>query len=353
MSTKTFFGKLLRPQAAAQREQELAERRATEAAAGAEAKQREEQLRIEEKFGITPIEKEREERAAQLEKERETELRRREELPGEELLAETGPTTRRLLEQIASRQGKTGEELFREEGGDVAGLLIDELSQPGALQTFGPELELALQEVNKQAAKRGVFGGLPEGGIRFEQLGRAGVDLAIKGARERLAQQSALASQLFAIGGQAREEAGVAAERGLTEQAGARVELGAFLGDIQNLTAQAKGRATQAGLGAFGIAQPGITSFQAVPTQIATFGVGQAAKKAAETKPGLAEIGGPLLSAEGLFGSKAGGAGQQQQQQQALGTPGGGLGQLTGGKGFISPDQLDPATLAKFATFAL
>src|SRR3990167_7694728 len=163
-----------------------------------------EQRRLEEKFGLTPGALSREQRllgipegeeaikfaSGGLEAERQTELQRRGKLTGEELLRETGPETRRLLDTIAARQGKTGEELFREEGGDLGKILSEQATSGRPTEMFESELELTRQMVNAEANRRGVFGGLPEGGIRFEQLSRAGVDLAIKSARERLNQQN-------------------------------------------------------------------------------------------------------------------------------------------------------------------
>jgi hypothetical protein len=125
--------------------------------------------------------------------------------------------------------GKSGRDLFLEEGGVAGRQYAERVEQPGAQDTFAPELELVRTMVNAEANRRGVFGGLPQGGIRFEQLGRAGVDLAIKSARESLAQKSSLAQAYISMGQNARAEAGTFGERALTTSQQARAELGRFL----------------------------------------------------------------------------------------------------------------------------
>ena len=231
-----------------------------------------EQRRLEEKFGLTPGELSREQRllgipegeeaikfaSGGLEAERQTELQRRGKLTGEELLRETGPETRRLLDTIAARQGKTGEELFREEGGDLGKILSEQATSGRPTEMFESELELTRQMVNAEANRRGVFGGLPEGGIRFEQLSRAGVDLAIKSARERLNQQNALLNTYLTLKSGARGEAGTVSERALTSKERASSELAQFLQDLQQQSAASKGRAASAGINAAQIAQPSI-----------------------------------------------------------------------------------------------
>lgn len=255
--------------AIASSQQKKAAENAAELAREQQQSAQSEQRRLEEKFGLTPGELAREQRllgipqgeeaikfvAPGLEEKRQLEVERRAGLPGEELLREEGPATRALLDKIASRFGMTGEELFKAEGVLPRQLAEQAVSgEPTAM--FAPELELARQMVNQEANRRGVFGGLPEGGIRFENLGRAGVDLAIKSARERLAQQNALASAYLSLGQGTRAEAGTVAERALSVKERARAELDQFLFQTQGQSAAAKGRATQAGIGAAGVLQP-------------------------------------------------------------------------------------------------
>lgn len=217
-----------------------------------------EQRRLEEKYGLTPGELSREERTFGLEKERQTELERRGGLTGEELLRETGPGTRRLLDEIAARQGKTGEELFREEGGDLGRILSEQAVSGKPTEMFESELELTRQMVNAEANRRGVFGGLPEGGIRFENLGRAGVDLAIKSARERQSQQNALLNAYLGLSSGARAEAGTVSERALTSKERASTELAQFLQDLESQSAGARNRAASVGINAAQITQPSV-----------------------------------------------------------------------------------------------
>ena len=240
-----------------------------------------EQRRLEEKFGLTPGELAREQRllgipagdtavdiSQGMEAKQQTELERRAGMTGEELLKEVGPQTRALLEQIAARSGKTGEELFREEGAiprALADQVLAEVQDPDKFfnDTIAPQLELSRQMVNAEANKRGVYGGLPEGGIRFEQLGRTGVDLAIKSAQARTAQrQTALANAMAVIQNEAnlsagaRGEAATVGERALTTSEKARAEFAQFLQDLQNQSATSKGRAASAGIGAANVMQP-------------------------------------------------------------------------------------------------
>ena len=240
-----------------------------------------EQKRLEEKFGLQPGELARQQRllgipqgeeavkfaSTGIEEKRQTELERREKLSGEELLRETGPETQRLLGDISARQGKTGEELFRGEGDIPRALqeqILAETKDPSKFydETLNQQLELARQMVNAEANRRGVFGGLPEGGIRFEQLGRAGVDIAIKSASDRMAQRqqalsnaSSLATLFNNLSTAARGEAGTVAERALSEKTGARAELSDFLALMENSNASAQGRAANVGLTASGRTQ--------------------------------------------------------------------------------------------------
>lgn len=231
-----------------------------------------------------------------LEERRQTELERRAGLPGEELLREAGPTTRALLDQIASRLGMTSEKLFTTEGGKAAEQLLEQITAPGPTEMFKGELELVKQMVNQEAARRGVFGGLPEGGIRFEQLGRAGVDLAIKSARESIEQRTNLVNTLLNLTAGARQEAGVVSEAALTTQEKARQELDQLLANLQNLTAAAKGREANVALGAAGIAEPALARSYGTITDVYGAEAGAGASLAQTGLDLLAGIGGDIFS---------------------------------------------------------
>ena len=247
----------------ASKAQSQAETFANEQQRAAEA----EQKRLEEKYGLTTGELEREQRlfglkpgeekislTGGLEQKTQAEKERRASMSGEELLAEGGTTTKALLDTIAKRLGMSGEDLFREIGGTAsqyADIISQDLQDPYAdyQSTLEPELELARQMVNAEANKRGVFAGQPEGGIRFEQLGRAGVDLAIKSASERMAyRQQTLTNAVNAINAYstlqtgARSEAAGVADKALSEKERARAELDTLLANMQNLQSTAKGR---------------------------------------------------------------------------------------------------------------
>ncbi len=226
--------------------QEFAEQQAAEGRA--------EQQRLEEKYGLTPGELERQDRTFALEKERQTSLQARAGKTGEDLLRGEGPTTERIVNRVQERLGKSGQDLFLQEGGQPAQDYYNRVTAPTDQGTLGNELELVRQMVNQEANRRGVFGGLPEGGIRFEQLGRAGVELAIKSAREKMAQQQSLASGFINLAQNARAEAGNVGESSISVSQRARQELDAFLANQQGLTQQSQGRATQVGLGAANIA---------------------------------------------------------------------------------------------------
>lgn len=264
-----------------------------------------EQQRLEQEYGLTPGELERESRVFALEKERQTEYQRLAGLSGEELLNETGPITRDLLSNIKSRQGKSGEELFLEEGGLAAKQYYDQVTGTQNEDILKNELELARQMVNQEANRRGVFGGLPEGGIRFEQLGRAGVELAIKSARESLAQKSALASSLINLTSNARAEAGTVAERGLTAKDRARAELDNFLANQENLVQGARGRASNVALGAASITDNANARSYGTITDVYGQQAGRGAAYESAGLGALGEIAGFAISNPSGFGSTA------------------------------------------------
>lgn len=270
-------------------EQEQAQQRAEEAARQEKVEARAEQQRLEEKYGLTPGELEREDRMYALEKERQTALQGRAGKTGEQLISEEGgPTTSGLISRVQQRLGKTGEDLFLEEGGRPARDYYNRVTAPTDQGTFGNELELVRQMVNQEANRRGVFGGLPEGGIRFEQLGRAGVELAIKSAREKMAQQQSLATGFINLAQNARAEAGTVGERALDTSGQARSDIDAFLANQQKLTSGSRGRAADVGLSAAGIADRGVARSYDTITDVYGQQFGQAA---AREQAGLDMIG--------------------------------------------------------------
>lgn len=238
-------------------QQKKAQKRAQSFAEQQAAESRAEQARLEEKYGLTPGELERQDRTFALEKERQAVLQGRAGKTGEELLKEQGPITSGVVNRVQERLGKTGKDLFLQEGGQPAQDYYNRVTAPTDQGTFGNELELVRQMVNQEANRRGVFGGLPEGGIRFEQLGRAGVELAIKSAREKMAQQSNLASNFITLAQGARAEAGDVGQSAITASDKARAELDAFLANQEQLNAQSQGRAAQVALRSAEIADTG------------------------------------------------------------------------------------------------
>ncbi len=264
---------------------------------------------------LTPEELEREKRALELEERRLPTLEKRAGMTGEELLASVGPTTRNLLEDVAAEQGLTGEELFTREGAIPQALqeqVLAEIKDPGAFfeDTLEQQLELVRQEVNKEAQRRGVFGGLPEGGIRFEQLGRAGVELAIGSARERqtarqqaLANASALSTQFANLKTAATGRGAQVGTAALGEQERARAELAQFLQDIQNLSTGARGRAGAGAVSAqqvgAGITVPARTARTDITGQV----LGGQIQRGLEGERAGLEFAGGLLG-EGIIGER-------------------------------------------------
>jgi len=259
----------------------------------------EEQKRLEEKYGLTPGELSREERlygtagVPGLEERTQTEAERRAGLSGEELLREGGQITQSTLDQIAKQQGMTSEELYKYLGGEPAEQLYEEITKEGVGAQFEPELEKVRMMVNQEANRRGVFGGLPEGGIRFEQLGRAGIDLAVKSAEQRITQRKDLANQLINLTQTVLSEGGTVGERALSEKERARAELNQLLANIQNQVAVAKGREANVAIGAGNIAQAG----QAQSSNIISSVLGQQAGSAAATQQASLAALGDIVSA--------------------------------------------------------
>ena len=251
-----------------------AQKQAMSAAEEQQQRALEEQRRLEEKFGLTPGELERQDRMFALEKQRQAELQGRADTSGEQLLRQQGPITDQLLNEIMGRQGMTGQQLFEREG-DINKQLVEQIANFDE-QAFAPELALTLQGVNQQANRRGVYGGLPQGGINFEMMGRAGVDLAVRKATERLNQQQALSQAFVNLSTGARGEAANVGQSALDQSQRSRDEISNFLANLQQLEAASKGRAAQVGQVASGQAQNTMNQFGTVPLEFAAQNYGQA-----------------------------------------------------------------------------
>ena len=278
-----------------QQMQEEAQAEANKVAAQEAERAKTEQQRLEEKYGMTPGELEREDRMFELEKQRQTELQRRSGLSGEELLRELGPITSGLMDSISKRQGMSSEDIYKMEGGEAARLLLEELTKPGPLSTFEPELNLTLQGVQQSLGRRGLTPQGVSGDIGLEAMGRAGVDAAIKAAQQRIDARTALANTLYNIQASTRSEAGSVGERALTESERSRAELAQYLQDIQNLTQSSMGRASTVATNAANIYEPSISGAAQVPIAVAGQAAGQAAQNQSDIIGGLANAGGMIL----------------------------------------------------------
>ena len=257
---------------------------------------REEQQRLEEKYGsLTPNEQAQEQSNYELSQNRQSEYERRAGLTGEQLIGEEGTVNQGLIDELRRRQGMNGEELFASEG-ELNRKIGKEALSDDPYSLLAPELELARQSVNAEANRRGVFGGSPEGGIRFEQLGRANVDLAVKAAQQRIAQRNSLANAYLTLGANQRSESGTLAERSLSTKERARAELQSFLSGEQAGVAGAKGRTTGAGLGSAAIGESG--QARAFDTTTDVFGqkAGAGAALQAQGLQSLGNIGGSLIT---------------------------------------------------------
>ncbi len=330
------------------RAQRKAQKRAESLAAEQERKAREEQLRLEEKFGLTPGELERQDRLLSLEKERQQELQRRAGLSGEDLLRQEGPITNQLLDVIRQRTGLGGPELFLQDTGQVGQQLFDEITGTDD-ELFNREFDLVLNRINQEANRRGVFGGQPEGGIRFENLGRAGVDFAIEKARERLNQRQALANTFLALSQGSRGEAGKISEASLGQSGLAREELANFLTNLQQTDTAARNRAANVGASGFGTTQRVAAEFGSVPIQFSAARFGEAAAQKNQALRSLGEFGGDFLSGP-TGGSSSGGTtrGIEAFQNDLLGDPGRQLGFRTGASDVQRLKQLSFAGLPAF-----
>lgn len=304
-------------------------------AANAEAERsRQEQQRLEEKYGtLTPNEQERDQANYDLAKQRQTEYERRAALTGEELLGQEGTVNQALIDEIRSRQGKSGEELFASEG-ELNRQIGQEALSNDPYAMLAPELELARQSVNAEANRRGVFSGQPEGGIRFEQLGRANVDLAVKAASQRIAQRNALANAYLSLGSNQRAESGTLAERSLSEKERARAELQSFLSGEQNLSESAKGRTTGAAFNAADIGESGAARAFNTTSEIFGQQQGQGAALQAQGLNSLGQLGGNLITGGLTKAVPSSGTGLTSLRGEDFDTIGG-LGDLSG-QGFLS-----------------
>lgn len=200
----------------AQKAEKQALKRLDEQLSNAQLEQERQEERIMEFYGLTDEEKDREKRMYEMEK-----------LYGD---------------KVGSESGMTGEQLFGAEGDVNSALLstiLESARNPGGNfeDTLGAQLELARQSINEEAMRTGRFGGLPEGGIRFENLGRAGAELAIRGAEARqaarqqdLENSSALATQILNLGLNADDRQST------------------FLNSLQNLSSGARARQAEGAL---------------------------------------------------------------------------------------------------------
>jgi hypothetical protein len=254
---------------------------------------REEQRRLEEKFGLTPGELERQDRVFELEEKRQKELETRAGKTGQQLIEEEGTIPKALLQEVEGRLGQTGEELFRGEG-EVNEQLADSITNFDE-DLRNKELSLVLDQIQAEQNRRGIAPGEGAGDIGFEGLGRAGVDFAVKSASERLNQQQALSQAFINLAQNARAEAGTVSERALGVGTKARDDLAKFLNDIQNFDQQSKGRAQNAALGAAGIAQNQIGNSFGVVTDVFGNQAGEAGAIKSQGLGALGDIGGSFL----------------------------------------------------------
>lgn len=273
--------------------QKNAQQSAQNFAADQAAAAREEQKRLEEKFGLTPGELERQDRVFELEAKRQEELETRAGKTGQQLIEEEGAIPKQLLEDVQSRLGKTGEELFRGEG-DVNNQLADSITNFDE-DLRNKELSLVLDQIQAEQNRRGIAPGQGAGDIGFEGLGRAGVDFAIKSAGERLDQQKALSQAFINLAQNARSEAGTVSERAIGAGDQARAELQKFLNDIQALDQGSKGRAAQVATQASGQASNQIRDSFGVTTDIFGQQAGQAGAVKSQGLAALGDLGGGFL----------------------------------------------------------
>lgn len=232
-----------------------------------------EQKRLEEKYGLTPGELERQDRVFDLERSQQEALKARAGKTGEQLIRDQGPISSSLLDQIASGQGLTGQQLFEREG-DVNKQYVQDVTNFD--QTFAQqELGALFDEIVKQTNRRGVLGPAQQGSITLENLGRAGVDFAVQQAKERLAQRASLSEAFINLAQNQNAAAGNVANTALNESGLARQELNNFLSNIQNLDQASKGRAANVALNASNTAQGTINQFASVPIDFAAQGYGQ------------------------------------------------------------------------------
>ena len=223
-----------------------AEQKAEQTAREQTQRAEDERSRLEDKFGLQEGELEREGRLFELEKTIQDLLQGRLGRDGETLLKEVGPETAKLFEETARRGRLSGEELF-DELGPTAKKFADDV-RGDEFSLLEPELERSRMFVNQQANRRGVFEGLPEGGIRFEQLGRAAIDKAVAASQERLNRTSSIIDAFSQIQTGARTDIAAASDVARGEQTGSREEALGLMRSLQGVTTSARGRATNVGV---------------------------------------------------------------------------------------------------------
>ncbi len=269
----------------------------------------EEQQRLEGKYGtLTANELGREDSQFALEKDRQAEYQRRAGLTGEQLIGEEGGINQELVDNIRRRFGMSGEELFASEG-ELNRRIGQEALSNDPYAMLAPELELARTSVNAEANRRGVFSGQPEGGIRFEQLGRANVDLAVKAAAQRIAQRNALASSYLTLGSDARAAGGILAERNMTASERARTELQNFLQQQQGQSSTARNRVAGVGINAAALADQGISRGYGTQEDLYGFKAGQGAALAQSGFETLGKLSGDKFVPPNYTGKESSGSG--------------------------------------------
>ena len=119
---------------------------------------------------------------------------------------------------------------------DVFGQLVQRARTPEQFfeSTFAPELQLLQEQVKSRAASRGILGS----GLELENLGRAGVDLAIKQAQQKETFRQNQLQNLFGLFdvGQGLRGRQIGVEAGLLNlQQGRESKLGELLGRESSL----------------------------------------------------------------------------------------------------------------------
>lgn len=251
--------------------------------------------------------------------------------PDQLYASQTGALGQVGYERALAGAQRTPTEQYLYETGDVGKSLYDQIlaetQDPYAYytSTLEPQLQLAEDYINRQAQSKGLI----RSGIPIEQMGRAGVDLAIKEAESRMAAREKALSRAGTLAGgiqttgqtamttgqtladrlAAERQAALTRSAGLTEymqgtQANRMADLGNLYGQQQQFGLQGMGR--QAGA-AQAAGQYWSYPFQA---QLANYYSGQAAQQA---------LPGQLIGAAGTVA--AAGAGKPQYTTNIYGLP--------------------------------